>query len=397
MVLRPRGFGKTLMMSTLQSFFEMDYAHPGDTSRQQELFKGLAVTDDRAFCKEHLGRHPVVALLMKNRGAADFSGACAALGEDIWELASRFAWLKDSPRLSEYEKDAFRPLLDREQLCSGAEKSYFRQQISLSLLCGMLRRHCGKRIVLLVDGYDTLLQKAAEHGFFDKAAGVVIPMLGSVIKTNSDIEKAVVTGCLRPAGGYFADALNNLSYNTALSENDSLSEAFGFTEDDVHSLLADCGLGAFYDKVRESYGGYRIGSQEIFCPQEVMSCVSDLLKSGVQDPAVFRPPAYWNNTVNNQIITRRLEPGSTKSDMIRDLLEGRSVEVRTNRITDCGEACKTGRFWNLLVNLGYLTLKKRGKGGVHEFCIPNAEVKACLEDCMKAAAATAATDKTAKA
>ena len=94
LMLRPRRFGKTLMMSTLRSFFEMNYENPGDTSAQRELFKGLDVMKDEEFCSEHMGQYPVVSLSLKETDALNFRNACDMLGQIIWRLACRFAHLR---------------------------------------------------------------------------------------------------------------------------------------------------------------------------------------------------------------------------------------------------------------------------------------------------------------
>ena len=140
-MLRPRRFGKTLMMSTLRSFFEMNYENPGDTSAQRELFKGLDVMKDEEFCSEHMGQYPVVSLSLKETDALNFRNACDMLGQIIWRLACRFAWLKDSRVLIDEEKEAFSQLLDRRLICSGTEDAISIIQSSLVTLCSLLLRH----------------------------------------------------------------------------------------------------------------------------------------------------------------------------------------------------------------------------------------------------------------
>ena len=133
LLLRPRRFGKTLTMTTLRSFLEMDYQHHGDTSRQQELFRGLKVTADRGFCEQHMGQYPVVALSLKDTDGINF-------------------------------RKVFSRLLDDDLLCSGTAEAIKTLQSSLVTICSALFRHCGRKPVLLIDEYDVPLQKAAMTG-----------------------------------------------------------------------------------------------------------------------------------------------------------------------------------------------------------------------------------------
>ena len=164
LLLRPRRFGKTLTMTTLRSFLEMDCQHPGDTSLHEELFQGLKVMEDREFCEQHMGQYPVVALSLKDTDGINFRNACDLLGDIICRLASRFSWLKDSRTLHADEKKVFSRLLDDDLLCSGTAEAIKTLQSSLVTICSALFRHCGRKPVLLIDEYDVPLQKAAMTG-----------------------------------------------------------------------------------------------------------------------------------------------------------------------------------------------------------------------------------------
>ena len=379
---RPRRFGKSITLFMLQSFLEMNYENPGDTSLQQDLFKGLDIMKDEEFCRENMGQYPVVSLSLKDTDGLDFRNALDQLGETIFDLAYRFTWLMDSKVLQAKGKEAFSRLLDHDHLCSGNESSINTLQSSLFILCRALYEHCGKSPLLLIDEYDVPLQKAAMGGYYSQMSKVIGPMLSRALKSNECVYKGIMTGCLRATKEGIFTGLNNYSVNSVLTPNDSLSAAFGFTPDEVRSMLSYYDLGNLYDRTRDFYDGYRIGSKEIFCPWDVTSYVSDLLMPCDNGPESFSPPAYWNNTSNSQIITQYM-PHLSEQDavMLQALLDGQSVDVRVHEDMSYGDfdLSDAGQFWNLLVYTGYLTLEKIDTDGVYWFRIPNAEIRKCFD------------------
>ena len=382
LMLRPRRFGKTLMMSTIRYFFEMNYENPGDTSLQQELFKGLDVMKDAEFCRRHMGQYPVISLSLKDAAGLNFRNACERLGETVYNLAYSFTWLMDSKVLKDGGKKDFSRLLDHDQLCSGNESSINILQSSLFILCRALFEHCGKMPLLLIDEYDVPLQKAAMGGYYEPMSSVISPMLSMALKSNDYISLGILTGCLRATKEGIFTGLNNYSVDSVLSDDDSLSAAFGFTPDEVNSMLSYYGLVNLYDRARDFYDGYRIGSKEIFCPWDVTCYVSDLLKPRAKGPESFAPPAYWNNTSNSRIITQYM-PHLSEQDagMFQDLLDGKSIDVSVHEDMSYGDfdLSDAGQFWNLLVYTGYLTLEKIDTDGVYWFRIPNAEIRKCFD------------------
>ena len=339
LMLRPRRFGKTLMMSTIKSFFEMNYENPGDTSVQQELFKGLEVMKDTEFCREHMGQYPVISLTLKDTDGLDFRNACGQLGDTIWRLARRFTWLRNSMVLTAEDKEAFSMLLDRKMLCSGSNDAITTLQSSLITLCSALFWHTGRKPVLMIDEYDVPLQKAAMGGYYEQMSQVIGPMLSKALKSSDYVSRGILTGCLRATKEGIFTGLNNYSVNSVLSDDDSLSA-------------------------------------------DVTCYVSDLLKPRASGPESFAPPAYWNNTSNSRIITQYMPNlDNSQAIMLQDLLDGRSVGVRVHEDMSYGDfdLSDAGQFWNLLVYTGYLTLDKRGTDDVYCFRIPNAEIRKCFD------------------
>ena len=383
LLLRPRRFGKTLTMTTLRSFLEMDYQHHGDTSRQQELFRGLKVTADRGFCEQHMGQYPVVALSLKDTDGINFRNACDLLGDIIWRLASRFSWLKDSRTLHADEKKVFSRLLDEDLLCSGTAEAIKTLQSSLVTICSALFRHCGRKPVLLIDEYDVPLQKASMRGYYEPMSGVIGAMLSKALKSNADISKGILTGCLRATKEGIFTGLNNLSIDTVLTDSESLGPAIGFTPEEVRAMMDYYGLGNLYEKAREWYDGYSIGGQDLFCPWDVTSYVREL--SDARDPAAVRPKTYWNNSSNINIVTQFMPHlTSEDSDRIQELLAWRSIAVKADEGMSYGTLrlnnLSSEQFWNILLYTGYLTLEEHGDDGINRLRIPNREVLQCFRD-----------------
>ena len=383
LLLRPRRFGKTLTMSTLRYFLEMDYQHPGDTSRQQELFRGLKVMEDREFCEQHMGRYPVVSLSLKDTDGIDFRNACYLLGDIIWRLALRFSWLADSIILRSEEKQAFSRLLDKDELCSGTDDAIDTLQSSLATICSALFRHCGRKPVLLIDEYDVPLQKAAMKGYYDQMSGLIGAMLSKALKTNADISKGILTGCLRATKEGIFTGLNNLGIDTVLTRRGSLCTAIGFTPEEVRAMFDYYGLGRFYEKAREWYDGYSIGGHDLFCPWDVANYVEALCDD--IDPDTLEPESYWNNSSNTPVIRDHM-PHLTSDDAERmeKLLAGGNIEAEVDEGMSYGSLSmnnlSSSQFWNILLYTGYLTVAKRGAGGTHELRIPNEEIMTCFRE-----------------
>ena len=380
LLLRPRRFGKTLTMSTLRRFLEMDYRNPGDTSRQQELFRGLKVTEDREFCEEHMGRYPVVSLSLKGVKGTGFVEAYRSLAGTISKLAQDFRWL-DGPELEEDERDFLNMLIKYKYLRDPACIDYVGQ--SLSFLCRLLRKRFsnGRKPVLLVDEYDVPLQKAAVGGYYEPMSELIGSLLGDVLKTNDDICKGILTGCLRATKEGIFTGLNNLSIDTVLTRRSSLCTAIGFTPAEVRTMFDYYGLGKFYEKAREWYDGYCIGGEDLFCPWDVASYVEAL--SDDADPDTLEPESYWNNSSNTPVIREHMPHlNSDDADRMEVLLAGGNIEAEVDEGMSYGTISmnnlSSSQFWNILLYTGYLTLAKRGSRRTHELRIPNEEVRSCF-------------------
>ena len=382
LLLRPRRFGKTLTMSTLRRFLEIDFQNPGDTSRQQELFRGLKVMEDTEFCGEHMGRHPVVSLSLKDADGIGFADAYDSLAGTISDLAHDFLWL-DGPLLTKDEHDFLSMLTGYRHLREPDNSDYVEQ--SLVFLCRLLRKCFGDshKPVLLIDEYDVPLQKAAAGGYYEPMNRLVGTMLNRALMDRDDICKVILTGCLPATGEAIFTGVNGLCIDTVLARGNGLSAAIGFTPAEARAMLGYYGFGDLYEKAAGWYGGYSIGGEALFCPWDITSHVRELCRS--RDPAAVRPKSHWNLTSSSNFIAGfmpRLAPED--AECLQDLIAGRSISLPAYKGMSYGTLdfnnLRSSEFWNILIYTGYLTLSGTGSGGANELRIPNKEILGYFRD-----------------
>ena len=382
LLLRPRRFGKTLTMSTLRRFLEIDFQNPGDASRQQELFRGLKVMEDTEFCGEHMGRHPVVSLSLKDADGIGFADAYDSLAGTISDLAHDFLWL-DGPLLTKDEHDFLSMLTGYRHLREPDNSDYVEQ--SLVFLCRLLRKCFGDshKPVLLIDEYDVPLQKAAAGGYYEPMNRLVGTMLNRALMDRDDICKVILTGCLPATGEAIFTGVNGLCIDTVLARGNGLSAAIGFTPAEARAMLGYYGFGDLYEKAAGWYDGYSIGGEDLFCPWDITSHVRELCRS--RDPAAVRPKSHWNLTSSSNFIAGfmpRLAPED--AECLQDLIAGRSISLPAYKGMSYGTLdfnnLRSAEFWNILIYTGYLTLSGTGSGGANELRIPNKEILGYFRD-----------------
>ena len=279
---RPRRFGKTLNMSMLKAFFELN----GD----KNCFKGTRISREVYLCEQYMGKFPVIFISLKSISAQTYEKACDMAIQIVNGEARRFQYLLESERLTKYDKDAFKSLLlpDMKEsvLCS-----------SLRILSELLEKHHGQKVILLIDEYDVPLAKAFELGYYNSMTLLIRNLFENALKTNDSLKFAVLTGCLRVAKESIFTGLNNFKVYSITDK--SFDETFGFTDAEVKELLRYYGQEKYYETVKEWYDGYRFGNVDVYCPWDVINYV-DRIKD---DPGA-RPEAFWINTSRNFLIRR---------------------------------------------------------------------------------------------
>ena len=325
LITRPRRFGKTLTMSTFHDFLALDPSNPGDTSRQENWFRNTEIFADREFCNEFMGRFPVIFLTLKSIAFNNFNDSYSELARVISSLAMNFSYLRYSSELETEEKESFQNLLTFKHLRDISNISDLTG--SLVTLTNLLYRHHKISPVLLIDEYDVPVAKAAHFGYYREMINVVGQLLATGLKGNTNMKKAVLTGCLRAAKESIFTGLNNFQNCTILnSGNDRLSAGFGFTEEETNAMLSYYGLQDYAKEVKNNYDGYNFGDLHMYCPWDVVSfCAENHEKIRKPDSNIIADN-YWINTSGNDIIEEFMgfiEPEDV--DLMQELLNGKST------------------------------------------------------------------------
>ncbi len=352
---RPRRFGKTLNMSMLSHFFSPD----GDKS----IFDGLAISKEKELCERYMGKYPVIFLSLKDIEGDNYQEAYQVMADLITDVAGQFNFLSDSEKLDKSDKGRYEKLLSdnmRKNTLTG----------SLKLLSKLLEKHYGRKVILLIDEYDVPLARAHANGYYDKMVSLMRSMLGAALKTNSSLEFAVLTGCLRISKESIFTGMNNLSVYSITDE--WFDEFFGFTDTEVQELLSYYGLTDCYEEIRRWYDGYRSGSKGVYCPWDVLNhCVR--LRKNPKTP----PQNYWINTSGNDVIKRFVAKadGRTREE-IETLVAGGTIEKDIREDLTYSEIYDTiDNLWSLLYTTGYLTQEGKTDRGALKLRIPNLEVR----------------------
>ena len=386
LISRPRRFGKTLTMSMFYHFLAINHVNPNDLTRQQELFKDTQIYQDTDFCQQYMGQYPVIFLSLKNVEGLTFEGAFIELAKVVFELASKFTFLIESKNLSNLEKEQYVKLIDtklQESLPTVQTNSLIKS--SLLQLTQLLYKHYNKKAIVLIDEYDVPLAKASVRGYYNQMVDVIRGMLGSVLKTNTCLEKAVLTGCLRVSKESIFTGLNNINVNTVFSRDEELATGIGFTKDETIDMLDYYGLSSFYNIVKEWYDGYNFANHEMFCAWDVVNfCAEAIRLKNCQD---MLPQNYWINTSSNDLINQFLGLLTKKdAEDMQTLVDGGTVSKKI-RETLNHEDLKEHRsddFWSMLLYTGYLTVVKPSDFDVASselnLRIPNKSIRNCFKE-----------------
>lgn len=353
---RPRRFGKTLNMSMLKNFFEI--------GADKSLFDGLAISQETALCKEYLGKFPVVFVSLKGVDGLTFEDAYGMLRRVIRAEASRLRLLLNSEKIAEDDKQSLVRILEENDTPDDVRES-------LKMLSSLLYKHYGQKAIILIDEYDVPLDKAQNHGYYGQMTALIRSMFDAALKTNAFLHFAVMTGCLRVSKESIFTGLNNPLVHSI--SDMSFDEYFGFTDAEVSQMLIDYGLEDHHGEIREWYDGYLFGSQEVYCPWDVINyCYA--LKADKD----AKPKAYWINTSGNDMVRSLIDyaaNGTTQME-IEELIAGRTITKLLNEQLTHNEIHRNvDNIWSLLYMTGYLTIVGRPSDNKYELRIPNKEVR----------------------
>ena len=353
---RPRRFGKSLNMSMLEQFFSLN--------GKPELFEGLQIMGEPELCQKYMGQYPVISLSLKGINAVSYETAFKIAVRGINESAAMVDYLEQSERLTKNDKESYRELLKRDM----DEAEFY---VSLRELSRLLAKHFDKKVIILIDEYDVPLAKAYENGYYDQMIFTMRNFLEQALKTNRNLQFAVLAGCMRISRESIFTGLNNFQ---VLSISDvGFDEYFGFTDNEVRQLLCYYRQEQSYGSIREWYDGYRFGNVDVYCPWDVLNHCQKLLA----DPSV-QPQNYWINTSSNDVVRRFIEKsdsGMTRQE-IEALIAGEEIEKEIcQELTYQDMYANIENIWSVLFMTGYLTY--HGKTENNRFClaIPNLEIR----------------------
>ena len=349
---RPRRFGKTLNMSMLKYFFDIK-----ETEENRKLFKGLYIEKADSFKEQ--GQYPVVFLSLKDLKAR------------TWEEMERKIIITLSDFFSEYEY-----LLNEltginfENLKNIIYKKASIDDLTTALkfLTKILYEKYNKKVVVLVDEYDSPLVSAYINGYYENAKDFFKTFYSSVLKDNNYLQMGVLTGIIRVIkAGIFSD-LNNLSTYTILS--DDYTDSYGLTEEEVEKSLKDYGIEAEISKVKDWYDGYKFGDSEVYNPWSILNFLQDK-----------ELRAYWVDTSGNDLINDVLK--KITKDTIRaleKLFDGEGLRQNISGTSDLSKLLNENELWELLLFSGYLTIEEKIDQKNYILRLPNKEVKELFKD-----------------
>lgn len=387
LITRPRRFGKTLALSMLRTFFELEYDRDGNVIDKRRYFEGRKIMDAGDEILSKMGQYPVIKLSLKGAKQPDFQSSFLAIRREIISEYNRHSYLMDSSELSQEERNLFAEFYSGEM--SWRKRAYAFQSpaqredaireecgiydASLKTLSELLKKHHGKNVLILLDEYDVPLENAWASGFYDPMIGFIRSLFESALKTNDALELAVVTGCLRISRESIFTGLNNL--NTISIRSGSFSEAFGFTEEETMQLLSDYGMDEKAEEVREWYDGYLFGDSDIYNPWSLTKYVYEHLSL----PNAL-PEPYWSNTSSNSVIKDLVFHADEKVREELDVLIGwGTIEKKIHEDITYADIHKSSdNLWNFLFFTGYMRKVSERRIGEDIYVtmrIPNLEIR----------------------
>ena len=364
---RPRRFGKTLMMSMMENFFNI-------RKDSKEIFAGLDITDHKEFCNTWMNKYPVLFVSFKDAEADNFEDAYSMLKMQISELCKNIDDISDHKAINDADRQIFLRLMEND-----ANKTEI--LFSLKTLMRIMHSVYGKKVVLLIDEYDVPLAKASEkdtseNGYYGKMLDVIKGIMSTALKDNEFLQFAVITGCLRIAKESIFTGTNNFASYTVL--DDGFSKYFGFMEDDVNAILTAAGRTDRKDVVKQWYDGYVFGKNHLYCPWDVINYLSELKKD--KDLA---PKNYWKNTSHNGVLLTFVKRTDFDvSDKFESLLNGGSVSATiTDQLTYDTLHSSEDNLWSVLLMTGYITKAETDENSSSvTLKIPNKEISSIVQD-----------------
>ena len=368
LITRPRRFGKTLNMSMLEQFFSLDYANRG------ELFEGLDIWKEEKYRKLQ-GTYPVISLSFARVKEINYEDTRAKLCEILRNLYIKYSFLKDSDVLTDADRAYYDRILAYEVRNPDITSSLYQ-------MSDFLYRYYGKKVIILLDEYDTPMQEAYVDGYWEELVAFTRSLFNSAFKTNPWLERGIMTGITRVSKESIFSDLNNLEVVTTTS--DKYATAFGFTEEEVFAALEEADLSKEKEKVKQWYDGFIFGEhKDIYNPWSILNFI-DKKNYGT----------YWANTSSNSLVGKLLREGNRRiKEQFETLLGGGSIcspideQIVYNQLKG-NEAA----VWSLLLASGYLKVlayedlpdaASEGRNPEYTLSLTNLEVKLMFQNMIR--------------
>ena len=359
LITRPRRFGKTLNMDMIKCFFSNEYRDRGD------LFEGLDIWKDEKY-RELQGTYPVIFLSFAAIKQNNYQDIIAKIKKIICSLYQSFIFLKDWDGLTDEEKNNVKRISE--------DMSDVTAQSAINELSNYLSRYYGKKVIILLDEYDTPMQEAYVNGYWEELVAFTRSLFNSTFKTNPYLERAIMTGITRVSRESTFSDLNNLEAVTTLSPK--YTTAFGFTEQEVFNSLDEFELSDQKEEVKAWYDGFVFGKErDIYNPWSIINYL---------DKKEYR--TYWADSSSNGLVSKLIQQGSSKTKIIMgELLDGKSIKTKLDEqiVFDQLDG-NTEAIWSLLLASGYLKVDyfdfaKANGNNIYELSLTNFEVKKMFE------------------
>lgn len=346
LITRPRRFGKTLNLSMLKYFYDIE----GNTENRK-LFDGLYISNSLAMSEQ--GKYPVIFLSFKDVKADSSLEMMENIAILMKNLYDKFEYIREKLNQSN--------LMEFDEIWLKKDNANLRG--ALLNLCSYLKEYYNQDVILLIDEYDTPMVSAYEYGYYDEIKMFFTTLYGSALKENPALKKAVLTGgIMRISKENIFSGLNNVKVNSILE--DDFAEYFGITEKEVEKSLIEYGLEERLPEVQKWYNGYIFGGVRVYNPFSITNFL---------DRKKIMP--YWVNTSSNTLINKVLkEASSSIFEELSKLFQRKTINKTIDVYSNFNELKNTEQIWYLLTNAGYLTPVEEIDFGKYSIRIPNEEV-----------------------
>ena len=352
LITRPRRFGKTLNMSMTEKFFSVQYAGQG------ELFQGLSIWEKSPYRKLQ-GTYPVISLSFAGVKEKDYTSTVQRICQILTDLYYDYSFLLESDCLLSGEKQYFQSISE--------DMPEVTATLSLHRLSKFLYKYYKKKVLILLDEYDTPMQEAYVNGYWEELVSFTRSLFNSAFKTNPYMERAIMTGITRVSRESIFSDLNNLKVVTTTS--DEYADSFGFTEKEVFAALDEFGMSDQKQKVKKWYDGFTFGVQtDIYNPWSILN----YLDTG-------KTTAYWANSSSNSLVGKLIREGNADiKQKFEDLICGHSIITALDEQIVYGELDGNEEgVWSLLLAGGYLKVLRYEENSDeleepnYELCLPS--------------------------